>query len=188
MPDLYVIGGPNGAGKTTAARELIPVDLGLREFVNADEIARGLSPFNPEGVAITAGRLMLSRISQLRRAGESFAFESTLAGRQHARWLEAAKREGWRVALIFLWLPDADLAVGRVARRVREGGHAIDEVTIRRRYAAGLKNLVGLYLPLADIATIYDNSGARRLVVQIERDRLMIHDPAVWARIQEQGQ
>ena len=188
MPDIYLLGGPNGAGKTTAARELIPNDLALREFINADEIARGLSPFNPDGVAIKAGRLMLERIAQLRRAGESFAFETTCAGRQHARWLEAAKRDGWRITLIYLWLPNADLAERRVAQRVREGGHAIPPPTIRRRYDASLKNLVNLYLPLADLAAIYDNAGRRRLIADSVAGHLTVHDPQAWASIEGYSQ
>jgi predicted ABC-type ATPase len=184
MPDVYMLGGPNGAGKTTAARELIPNELALREFINADEIARGLSPFNPDGVALRAGRLMLERIAQLRQAGESFVFETTCAGREHARWLTSAKRDGWRITVIFLWLPSAELAEQRVAQRVREGGHAVPPEVIRRRYAAGLRNLVNLYLPLADLAAVYENAETRRLIARRIAGQLTIYDSGAWANIE----
>ena len=105
MKDIIVIGGPNGAGKTTAARELLPGLLGIREFVNAGEIARGLSPFNELGVALLAGRLMIERMRQLARGRESFAFETTSAGRGHAEFLRQCRADGWRITLLYLWLP-----------------------------------------------------------------------------------
>jgi predicted ABC-type ATPase len=115
-----MLGGPNGAGKTTAAQVLVPKSYGVREFVNADEIARGLSPFNPDGVALAAGRLMLRRIDELVFHGESFAFETTCAGRGHALWLKRARAEGWRVSLLYLWLDSPDLARARVSQRCRK--------------------------------------------------------------------
>ena len=187
MKDLVVIGGPNGAGKTTAAAELLPKALSIREFVNADEIARGLSPFNPDGAAVPAGRVMLERMRALVDAGESFAFETTCAGRSHARLLRACRHAGYRITLFFLWLPSAELAVRRVAQRVRQGGHHIPRETVIRRYAAGLRNLRHIYLPLADAALIYDNSEATRgLIAELEpRTPLVVHDPARWALIEE---
>jgi predicted ABC-type ATPase len=122
VKDIVIIGGPNGAGKTTAAQELVPLELGIREFVNADEIARGLSPFNAEHAAVAAGRLMIERMQALVRSGDSFAFETTCAGRAYAPWLRDCKARGWRVALLFLWLPTPETALDRVARRVRQGG------------------------------------------------------------------
>jgi len=124
MKDIIIIGGPNGAGKSSSAPAIIPRRLDIPEFANADEIARGLSPFNPEGTAIVAGRLMIERIQALVRSGESFAFETTCAGRAHAHWLRECKSEGWRLTLIFLWLPTPEAALDRVARRVREGGRS----------------------------------------------------------------
>jgi predicted ABC-type ATPase len=123
LQDIVIIGGPNGAGKTTAASAVVPRNLGIREFVNADEIARGLSPFNVEHAAIAAGRFMIERMRSLVRSGESFAFETTCSGRAHARWLQQCRAAGWRVTLLFLWLPSPQAALDRVARRVREGGH-----------------------------------------------------------------
>src|SRR5262245_17877790 len=152
--DVVMIGGPNGAGKTTAATTLLPKELPIREFVNADEIARGLSPFNPEGSALAAGRLMIERINELIGRGESFAFETNCSGRAHVQTLLRCREAGYRLTLIFLWLPSAKEALSRVARRVAQGGHRIAKEVVIRRYAAGLKNLQRLYLPIADIAYI----------------------------------
>ncbi|MSO93220.1 MAG: Zeta toxin family protein, partial [Rhodospirillales bacterium] len=154
MKDLIVIGGPNGAGKTTMAPRLLPAALGIREFVNADEIARGLSPFNAQGAAFAAGRLMIERIHKLALDGESFAFETTCAERGHIRLLRSCRDAGYRLALVFLWLPSAEAAVARVARRVREGGHDVPRAVVVRRYVAGLRNMRRLYLPLMDGALI----------------------------------
>ena len=169
VKDLVVIGGPNGAGKTTAAGKLLPVDLNIREFVNADEIARGISPFNPEGSAVLAGRLMVERMRELSKAGQSFAFE-TCAGRSHARFLRSARDLDYRVTLVFLWLPSPEAAAERVARRVEQGGHSIPIHVITRRYFAGLRNLRQIYLPAVDIASIFDNSdGAGHLIADLSR-------------------
>ena len=185
--EVIMLGGPNGAGKTTAAASLLPDALGIREFVNADEIARGLSPFNPEGSAVAAGRLMIERIQALARAGESFAFETTCAGRGHAHLLRMCRAAGYRLSLVFLWLPSADAALVRVAQRVREGGHGVPRDVVVRRYTAGLRNMRRLYLPLVDAALIYDNSGAGRVLIA-ERGlnaSFMVHDSTRWALIEE---
>ena len=136
-----ILGGPNGAGKTTAASAVVPVGLDIEEFVNADEIARRLSPSDVEGVAIAAGRQMLARMQGLVRQGRSFAFETTCAGMSYVRWLRMCQGDGWRLSLIYLWLPTAEMALSRVARRVRRGGHDIPPDVVRRRYAAGLRNM-----------------------------------------------
>ena len=122
MKDIIILGGPNGAGKTTAAKVLLPKTLGLLEFVNADEIARGLSPFNVDSVALKAGRLMLDRIDELVGAGTSFAFETTCAGRGHAKWLRRCQMKGWNVHMLFLWLPDFQIAQARVVSAFRKAG------------------------------------------------------------------
>jgi len=186
LKDIVIIGGPNGAGKTTAAAVIVPRELGIREFVNADEIARGLSPFNAGGAAMTAGRLMIERIQSLVRQEQSFAFETTCSGRTHLLWLRKCKAAGWRVALLFLWLPSPQAALDRVARRVREGGHGLPDEVVVRRYATGLANMRRFYLPLADAAAIYDNSdGGRTLIVErIDDAALVVHDAARWARIE----
>ena len=190
MDEIVIIGGPNGAGKTTAAQLLVPHGLEIREFVNADEIARGLSPFNPEQTAFAAGRLMLQRIRELIRNRVSFAFETTCAGRAHLPILRRCKADGWRVTLVYLWLPSPKAALDRVARRVREGGHGIPDDVVVRRYWAGLANLRLLYLPLADVAVIYDNSDAHRTLIatRFPKGSLVVHDADRWAMIEEAGQ
>ena len=186
MKDILIIGGPNGAGKTTAAFAIVPRELGIREFVNADEIARGLSPFNAEQVAIAAGRLMIERIQTLVSGGESFAFETTCAGRGHIAWLKRCKTVGWRITLLFLWLPSPQAALDRVARRVQLGGHNVPRDVVIRRYRAGLTNMRDLYLPLADVAAIYDNSdtGPTLIAERTPAAPLAVYDPARWQMIQ----
>ncbi len=162
-PHVVVLSGPNGAGKSTAAPALLKGTLGVTEFVNPDVIAQGLSAFEPERVALAAGRVMLTRLRELARQKVDFAFETTLASRRFAPWLADLKRSGYLVHLMFLWLPSADLAVARVADRVRMGGHGVPEATIRRRYATGLRNFFELYQPLATSWRVYDASRAGRL-------------------------
>ena len=161
-PLVIVIAGPNGAGKSTTAPSLLRDALQVSEFVNADTIAGGLSAFRPDSVAIPAGRAMLERIRHLAKARADFAFETTLASRTFAPWLDRLKRSGYHVHVLFLWLESADLAVDRVVARVRLGGHDVPEGTVRRRYKRGLRNLFGLYIPLADSWQVFDNSRAER--------------------------
>jgi predicted ABC-type ATPase len=187
MKDIVILGGPNGAGKTTAASILLPAMLGIREFVNADEIARGLSPFNPEESAVAAGRLMIERIQVLIQDGKSFAFETTCAGRGHVRTLQSCRSAGYRQTLIYLWLPSPEAAISRVARRVAQGGHHIPEQVIRRRYSAGLKNMHRLYLPLVDVAYIYDNSDRGGVLIAERQPNmpLTVRDNVRWSRLLE---
>lgn len=158
MKNLYIIAGCNGAGKTTASYTVLPEMLGCREFVNADEIARGLSPFNPEGAAIQAGRLMIERVLQLMKDGQDFAFETTLATRSYIKLIQKAQSVGYFVTLLFFSLPTPEQAVQRVARRVSQGGHNIPLDVIYRRYEAGLKNFFQLYMPVVDFWALYDNN------------------------------
>ena len=160
MPKLYIIAGCNGAGKRLHPIPCCPKCWGCREFVNADEIAKGLSPFNPESVAIEAGRLMLQRMDDLLSEGEDFAFETTLATRSYVKFVERAQAKGYFVTLLYFWLPTPEQAIERVATRVSEGGHNIPSDVIRRRYANGIKNLTILYTPICNFWTIYDNSSA----------------------------
>ncbi|MBP6998715.1 MAG: zeta toxin family protein [Tepidiphilus sp.] len=157
---VIIIAGPNGAGKTTFAREFLPNEAGCPVFVNADLIAAGLAPFAPEKAAVQAGRLMLQELSRHFAARENFAFETTLAGRGYVHHIRAWQAAGYRVKLIFLQLDSPEEAIARVAQRVRQGGHAIPEATIRRRFAAGLENFQRLYAPLVDAWALYDNAGA----------------------------
>jgi predicted ABC-type ATPase len=161
-----VIAGPNGAGKSTMAPRLLQGALAVTEFVNADTIARGLSAFRPESVAMAAGRVMLARLQLLAQAREDFAFETTLASRSFAPWLTSLQRSGYWAHLAFLSLPSPELAVARVAERARRGGHAVPEEVVRRRYSAGLKNFFALYRDVVDTWQVFDNSvgGEPRLV------------------------
>lgn len=165
QPKIIIIAGPNGAGKTTFAREFLPQEAGCPVFVNADLIAAGLSPFAPERVAIQAGRLTLEAIGQHVTRRESFAFETTLSGKAYARQIPQWRQLGYRVELFFLKLASADMAVQRVAERVRQGGHDIPEATIRRRFDAGTRLFFEVYRPLVDQWVLYDNSGDEPLLM-----------------------
>ena len=164
-PRVIVLAGPNGAGKTTFAREFLPNEAGCPVFVNADLIAAGLAPFAPQSAALQAGRLMLSEIERHFAARESFAFETTLAGRAWLRQIARWQAAGYRVKLIFLQLTDAEQAVQRVAQRVRQGGHDVPEAVIRRRFDAGRRNFETLYAPAVDAWARYDNSGAEPVLL-----------------------
>jgi len=156
---VVIIAGPNGAGKTTFAREFLPNEAGCPIFVNADLIAAGLSPFQPERAAVKAGRLMLEEIQGHFRQQASFAFETTLAGRTYARMIPDWQAAGYHVKLFFLTLPSPEMAIARVAERVRQGGHDVPEQVIRRRFTAGRSNFDTLYQGLVDSWALYDNSG-----------------------------
>ena len=160
MPFLYVISGCNGAGKTTASFTILPEMLDCREFVNSDEIAKGLSPFNAGSVAVAveASRIMYKRIKELISKGDNFAMETTLAPRSMVNLIKEAQKNGYYVRLLYFWLNTPDLAVERVRMRVASGGHNVDEVTVRRRYRAGVQNLFKLYIPICDYWMIVDNS------------------------------
>lgn len=158
---IVIIAGPNGAGKTTFAQEYLPREAGCPDFINVDLIAAGLSPFDPARVALQAGRVMLQEIRRRVRAGESFAFETTLAGRQYARWIPLWQAAGYHVKLIFLQVSTVDLALARVAARVAQGGHDVPAAVIRRRFAAGWQHFQHLYRPLVDSWIVYDTAGAQ---------------------------
>jgi predicted ABC-type ATPase len=188
-PSVVILAGPNGAGKSTAASTLLHGTLAVNEFVNADVIARGLSAFDPDGAALAAGRVMLARLRELAEQRVSFAFETTLASRTFAPWLRDLRASGYDVQLVFLWLSSADLAIERVADRVRSGGHNVPEETVRRRYRAGLPNFFNLYEPLASAWRLYDTSSAApRLVAQgLESQPIGVYDEDVWAIVKRRG-
>lgn len=187
MPNIIAIAGPNGAGKSTLAPALLRDTLNIPEYVNADTIAEGLSAFAPENVSFDAGRVMLGRLYDLAEQHKDFAFETTLASRFYARWLEQLKREGYRVSLMFLWLEQVDLAVERVRGRVRDGGHDIPEETIRRRYERGLTNLFTLYLPVVDDWSVRDTSfaGSVEIVRYTKEDGLTVFDENRWKELKK---
>jgi predicted ABC-type ATPase len=163
--NLYIIAGCNGAGKTTASFTILPSILNCKEFVNADEIAKGLSPFQPEAVSFEAGRIMLHRIGELVHSGEDFAFETTLASKSYRGRILQAQSLGYRVILLFFWLRDMELAKYRVSSRVKEGGHNIPVEVIERRYSAGIRNLFDIYLGIVDEAMIFDNSDGKHELI-----------------------
>jgi predicted ABC-type ATPase len=164
MPSLYILAGPNGAGKTTAAFSLLPNVFKTVEFINADEIARGLSPFNVDSVAFQAGRIMLERFEYFIAQRKSFAFETTLSGLAYLKFIRFAKISGFDIILFFVWLDSFELAKNRVAERVRKGGHTIPHNIIERRYWKGIKNF-SQYAAEADSWYIYDNSGTEYMLV-----------------------
>ena len=182
MPDVIVIAGPNGAGKSTLAPALLRDTFGILEFVNADTIAEGLSAFAPEDASFDAGRVMLERLHELAEGKKDFAFETTLASRHYAGWLEKLRGEDYTTSLIFLWLDSVDLAIGRVDSRVRLGGHAIPEETIRRRFDRGLDNLFELYLPIMDAWKVFDATGShpREIARSTAKEGEIISDIGLW--------
>jgi predicted ABC-type ATPase len=188
QPSIVVLAGPNGAGKTTAAPFLLRDALAVREYVNADPIAQGLSAFNPEAVAIAAGRLMLARLNELARQRMSFGFETTLASRSFAPWLRLRLEDGYSVHLVFLWLASPELAVARVARRVALGGHSVPEEVVRRRYVAGVGNFFQLYRPLVSSWRLFDNSApsAPTLIARGMHDETRVIEPQMWESIVRQ--
>lgn len=167
-PTVYVIAGPNGAGKTTFATTFLPDFVDCREFLNADLIAAGLSPFAPETQNVRAARLLLMRMRELTDAGADFGFETTLAGRTYVRHFAEWRRRRYRIVLFFLWLPDVELAIARVAHRVREGGHDVPELDIRRRSIAGVRNFRRHYRSQADSWWLYDATGSPPQLIAAE--------------------
>lgn len=187
MPHVIIISGANGSGKSTAAPALLQNAVHIDDFVNADVIAQGLSAFQPEKAAIDAGRIMLKRIKSLANDGMNFAFETTLASRSFAGWIHGLKKNGYQFHLVFLWLRSVELAISRVADRVRMGGHFVPEETVKRRYNAGLRNFFNLYSPIADSWQLYDNSDADRLalIALKTQDKVSIKNEPVWKYLVE---
>ena len=188
MPYLYIISGCNGAGKTTASYTILPEMLKCKEFVNSDEIAKGLSPFNAESVAIAveAGRIMYKRIKELVVAKETFAIETTLATRSIVKLIREAQKEGYYVTLLYFWLNTPDLAVERVKMRVAAGGHNIEESVIRRRYRAGIQNLFELYIPASDYWMITDNSMSPMEIIAkgFKDEKKDVFNPTIFNRLE----
>lgn len=187
MANLYIIAGCNGAGKTTASYTILPEMLNCREFVNADEIARGLSPFQPEKVAIEAGRLMLGRIYELLTRKEDFAFETTLSTRSYVKTVKRAQKAGYFVTLIYFWLNSPELAVARVKDRVLEGGHDVPERIIRRRYQKGVENLFKLFIPVSDFWMVVDNSeNPFKLIAEgVKENKKIVYQSETWEIIND---
>ena len=180
---VYVIAGANGAGKTTSAKYLLTKFLDIVEFVNADEIARGLSPYNPRSVDLSASRIMLKRIADLMRQGKNFAFETTLSGKNYLKLLAKLHKQNYQVNLIFLYLDSPKEAKQRVAYRVKTGGHFISDDDIERRYYRGIKNL-GEYLEIADYAIVIDAASVdRKIILKKDKKRVRILALPIWEKI-----
>ena len=182
-PGVVVLGGPNGAGKSTAAPRLLRGSLKVEEFVNADTLAQGLSAFRPQDVALEAGRITLARLDSLESQRKSFAFESTLASHALVRRLRRLKQRGYSVHVVYLWLPTVDLALARVAERVRTGGHDVPAEAVRRRFDRGRRNFFTLYRPLADTWRLYDASaitGPRLAATGGHEEPTKLRDPKTW--------
>jgi predicted ABC-type ATPase len=187
LPTLFIVAGCNGAGKTTASYTVLPELLNIKEFVNADEIAKGLSPFQPEKVSIEAGKIMLRRITELISQNQDFAFETTLATRSFVSLCSFAKQKGYSICLTFLWLDSKELAIERVKQRVSEGGHDIPTEVIIRRYKTGLKNFFTLYESIVDFWLFIDNSNTKQELIaeRKENAEIDIYNKNKWSLIQK---
>ena len=184
MAELYIIAGCNGAGKTTASLTILPEVLNCWEFVNADSIAAGLSPLQPEAVAFEAGRIMLQRIKQLMTEGKDFAFETTLSTRSYVSLIKGAKKRGYRITLLYFWLRSPEFAKQRVAARVEEGGHDISVEVIERRYYRGINNFFKLYKDIADRWQIINNNGKEpELIATKGIDGVVVVNDEIWQLI-----
>lgn len=181
---LYIIAGPNGAGKTTASYTILPEIFKCKDFINADEIARGLSPFDPDSVAIQAGRIMLHRINELLTKNITFALETTLAAKSYIKFIEKAQKQGYEVILLFLSLNSEELAIKRVENRVKEGGHNIPIDVIKRRYTNGLHNFFRLYKQTVDKWLFVDNSGEDfHFIAEGSNMDIIIKDEVQWEKL-----
>jgi predicted ABC-type ATPase len=182
--NVYIIAGPNGAGKTTFAREFLPKYAHCPNFVNADLIAQGLSPFSPNIVAIKAGKLLLEQIHKLADKEVDFAFETTLAGKGHAAFLKELKEKGYKIHLFFLWIPSKELALARIKERVARGGHSVADEDVKRRFDRSIQNFFNLYKPLSDTWNLFDNSTASpRLIAKEEYGKLVVLDNGLFDNI-----
>jgi predicted ABC-type ATPase len=185
MPQIYLVGGPNGSGKTTSAFSLLSHELTGTEFVNADIIAAQLNPECPENAAFQAGRMMIERIEELFASNSDFIFESTLSTRSFAPFLQRSRKANYTVTLFYFWLSSADLAIERVADRVRSGGHSVPSEDVRRRYDRSISNLRKLYIPLADLWLVFDNSSgsSRQIAEGSQNDWITVYDKQTWELI-----
>lgn len=183
---IYIIAGPNGAGKTTFAKKFLPRYAKCNNFVNADLIASGLSPFSPASAAIKAGKLLLSEIHSLAEKKADFAFETALCGKAHLKFLEKQKKRGYSVHIFFLWLPAVNLAVSRVKERVERGGHYASTTDVKRRFHRSTRNFFNLYMPLADSWHLFENSAEIPALIAGRKDeKLEIRDAALFKKISE---
>jgi predicted ABC-type ATPase len=186
-PNVIVLAGPNGAGKSTISQRLLLGTVRIRHFVNADTLARGLSGFHPEDMAIKAGKIMLEHLHDLAEQRANFAFETTLASRAFAPWIAELKKTGYLFHLFFVWVPSPEVSINRVKDRVRNGGHDVPEDTIRRRYRRGLENFFKLYQPIANTWQVWDNSDPKepRIIAEKNVTMELVENEALWKQIRE---
>ena len=183
-PNLYIIAGPNGAGKTTFAKEFLPQYVKCPNFINADMIAHGLSPFSPQGVAIKAGRILLEQIQEYSNKKMDFAFETTLSGKTYASLFKKLKRKGYSIHLFFLWIPNTHLALERIKERVSKGGHHIPSQDVRRRFSRSIQNFFRIYGPLVDSWSFFDNSSIKpHLIAKKEHVKVIVYDKETFKGI-----
>jgi predicted ABC-type ATPase len=189
MPTLYIIAGPNGVGKTTFADRYLPDEAKQLEFVNADLIARGLSPYDPDSAAIEAGRILLKRVRELISHRTGFTWETTMSGRTAAGWLRQAREAGYVLKAYFLWVRNPETTIRRIRQRVVEGGHNISEDVSRRRFLKTIQNFFAVYRPLMTSWRLLQNElpGPRLLAVE-KSGKLVIRDPVQFAQIQREAE
>jgi len=182
--NVYIIAGPNGSGKTTFANKFLPDYARCSNFVNADLIAQGLSPFSPKQVAIKAGKLVLSQIHEFKDSGVDFAFETTLSGRLHVNLFKNLKLKGYELHLFFLWIPNSELAIARIKDRVLEGGHNVPAQDVRRRFKRSICNFFKLYQPLLNSWMLFDNAGSLpRLIAKMKNGNVVITNQELFKKI-----
>lgn len=186
--NVYVIAGPNGSGKTTFAKEFLPNYAKCYNFINADLIAQGLSPFSPEQVAIKAGKLVLGEIKNLSNRGVDFGFETTLSGRTYLKHFKELKKKGYKLHLFFLWIPSSQLALARIKDRVAQGGHSVPSEDVKRRFDRSIVNFINLYRPLLDTWLLFDNSESKpKLIAKKENLHINIHNDVLFKKISDKA-
>ena len=186
QPNLYIIAGPNGSGKTTFADTFLPTYTDCKNFVNADNIAKGLSPYSPRAAGLKAGRLVLKETRSYAGKGSDFAFETTLSGKKYVSFINDLKQKGYKTHLFFLWIPSVDLSIARIKDRVARGGHDVPEADVRRRFDRGIYNFFKLYESLLDLWILFDNSTARpNLIAKKEDGTLDVQDNELYNKIKK---
>lgn len=184
--NIYIIAGSNGAGKTTFAKRFLPAYAKCPHFVNADLIAQGLSPFEPQIASLKAGKLVLQQIREFSDRGISFGFETTLSGKSYVRLLQEIKSKGYNLHLYFLWVPDTKLAIARIKDRVSEGGHNVPDIDVCRRFSRSIANFFNLYKPLLTSWMLFDNSGIKpELIAKEEKGHIEVVDQELFIKIQK---
>lgn len=184
MPKLYIISGCNGSGKTTASYTLLPEMWECKYFVNSDEFAKGLSPFDPDKASLSAGRFMVKRINYLLERKEDFCIETTLSSRTLMNTIETARGYGYTITILFFWIDNVELAIQRVKARVTAGGHNVPEPTIRRRYRSGLRHFFEDYMPVSDRWMLADNTTVPfKLIAQGWQKNMVVQDNLMFENI-----